>query len=176
MGEVLKMILSRKSVRKYTGQSVNREDLATLVRAGQAAPSARDKRPGYFIVVDKSEVIDLLAAKLPNAWMLLTARHAIVVAGDLTKAHLGTTTEYWAQDCCAATQNILLAAQELGLGTCWTAAHPVAERIAHVRQVLKLPDHIVPLCVIAVGYPVGEETPKDKYDLSRIFHNEWGNP
>ncbi|MFA5259989.1 MAG: nitroreductase family protein [Candidatus Omnitrophota bacterium] len=172
--DMLKIILERRSVRKYTGNPVSREQLLTLAQAGMAAPSSRDTRHFYFVIVNDEGTIDKLTSGLPYAKMLLTAKHAIVVVSDLSIAHGGAETDYWLQDCSAAAENILLAAQAMGLGACWTAAHPRADRVAHVRNVLGLPEHAAPLCVIAVGVPSGEEQPRDKFDPSHVFWNQWG--
>lgn len=170
---VLDVIQSRRSIRRYTGEAVTRADLEVLVRAGMAAPSSRDTRHWYFIVIDDQEVLGKLVEGLPYSKMVLTAKHAIIVASDMTQAHGGSITDYWVQDCSAAVQNILLAAQSLGLGSCWTAAHPRPERIAFVKQTLRLPDSVIPLAVIAVGWPTGEDKPRDKFDPARLFWNKW---
>ncbi|MDD3667568.1 MAG: nitroreductase family protein, partial [Bacteroidales bacterium] len=115
-------ILNRKSVRKYTKEEVKKEQLEMLVRAGMAAPSARNSQPWLFFVIDDRTILDNLAKQLPNAKMLLSAKAAIVVCGNLQKALEGDGREFWVQDCSAATQNILLAAESMGLGAVWTGA------------------------------------------------------
>jgi nitroreductase len=171
---VLKNILTRRSVRQYTGEPVSREDLLALVGAGFAAPSSRDTRHFCFVVVDDLKLVTKLAEGLPYAKMLLTAKHAIIVCSDMSLAHGGTSTDYWVQDCSAAVENILLAAHSLGLGSCWTAAHPRSERVVFVREAVGLPDNVMPLCVIAVGRPAGKVEPRDKFELSRVHWNAWG--
>jgi nitroreductase len=171
---MLQTIFERRSVRKYTGAPVSREKLLTLTRAGMAAPSSRDTRHFNFVIVDDGAVIDKMVEGLPYAKMLATARHAIVVISDLDVAHGGASTDYWVQDCAAAAENILLAARVMELGTCWTAVHPREERVAFVQEVLALPGHVRPLCVIAVGVPSGEEKPRDKFDTTHVFWNRWG--
>lgn len=172
---VLETIQQRRSVRRYSGKPVSRRSMEILVRAGMAAPSSRDTRHWYFIAVDDQGTIDKLAEGLPYAKMLLTARHAIVVASDLTQAHGGAETDYWIQDCSAAVQNILLAAQSIGLGACWTAAHPRPERMLYVKETLGIPQNVEPLCVIAVGYPSVNEKPRDKFDPARLLWNKWSS-
>ena len=172
--EVICSILSRRSIRKYTGAPVRREDLTTIVKAGMSAPSSRDTRHFCFIVVDDESVVKKLAEGLPYAKMLLSSKHAIIVASDLSLAHGGSSTDYWAQDCSAATENVLLAAHALGLGACWTAAHPRPERVAFVKQLLGLPEAIMPLCVVAIGQHTGEDKPRDKFDAAKVHWNSWG--
>lgn len=175
MNPVIQTILSRKSVRKYTGNTVSPEDLTTLIRSGMAAPCSYDKRCWFFVTVTDEKLLAKLAEGLPHARMILSSKHAIVVCADLNLSHGGTDVPYWIQDCSATVENILIAAESLGLGACWTGVHPRAERVTFVREVLRAPEQVVPLCVIAVGHPVGEEKPKDKFDPARIFWNGWGN-
>jgi nitroreductase len=173
--DMLKAIFERRSIRKYTGDPVSREQLLTLVKAGMAAPSSRDTRHFNFVIVDDNKMIDKLAEGLPYAKMLETARHAIIVASDLSVAYGGFEIDYWLQDCSAAAENVLLAAQALGLGACWTGVHPREERVFFIKNMLGLPENVRPLCVIAVGIPVGKEKIRDKFDPSHVFWNKWGS-
>lgn len=165
---VLENILARKSVRQYTNRPVDPEKIDLLLRAGMAAPSGSDKRPWSFVVVQDRDRLDSMAAQLPYAKMLTKAPMAIVICGDTLRSAL------WEQDCCAVTENILLAAESMGLGAVWTAAYPYPERVAAVRKYIGLPENIVPLCVVPVGYPEGKQSPKDKYDASKIYYEQWG--
>ena len=171
---VLQNIHSRKSVRNFTEQAVSREQLDTLVRAAMAAPSGRDMRPWKFIVVDDRKVMDRLAEELPYAKMLKTAQAAVVVCGDMSVVDKkGNPSGNWTFDCSAATENLLLAAEAMGLGAVWTGVHPYEERLAAVTKAFNLPENIIPLNVIPIGYPKGEPTPKDKYDERNIHYNAW---
>ena len=159
---VLENIFARKSVRSYTDQPVSREQLDTLVRAAMAAPSGRDMRPWKFVVVDDAAVMDSLSRQLPYAKMLQEAAAAIVVCGDMSIVDKsGNPSVNWQFDCSAATQNLLLAAEAMGLGAVWTGVHPYEDRLAAVKRALILPEHIIPLNVIPIGYPKGEALPKD---------------
>ena len=172
--EMLEVIFDRRSIRKYTGKKVSREDLTTLAKAGMAAPSSRDTRHFRLIIIDDEKVIDKLLEGLPYAKMLETAKHAIIVASDLDVAYGGIDIDYWLQDCSAAAENILLAAQSLGLGACWTGVHPREERVEFIKKELGLPDNVRPMCAIAVGVSAGEEKPRDKFDPAFVSYNSWG--
>jgi nitroreductase len=169
----LEIIHERKSVRNYTDQKVDREQLETLVRAGMAAPTAVNKQPWAFVTVDDRATLDSLGAHLPYAKMLKKASAAIIVCGDMTKALEGWEQEFWIQDCSAATQNILLAAEASGLSAVWTAAYPAEDRMQTVTSILGLPEHIIPLNVIPIGYPTGNEAPKDKWKPENLHWNKW---
>lgn len=166
--QTLETMFNRKSVRKYTAQPVEKEKLDLLVRAGMAAPSARDRRPWEFIVVTDRGLLDTMGDGLPLARMLKETGQAIVVCGDTVKS-----SNAWYLDCSAAAQNVLLAAESMGLGAVWTAAFPYPDRMKVVREALNLPDNILPLTVIPIGYPQGVEKPKDKYDEKQIHYNGW---
>ncbi len=105
--------------------------------------------------------------------MLLNAKAAIVVCGNLQKALEGDGREFWVQDCSAATQNILLAAESMGLGAVWTGAYPRKETVNIIKVELGLPEHIVPLNVIPIGWQTGEEQPKQKYTEENVRWNKW---
>ena len=167
--ELLEVIHNRKSVRHFTGEAVSKKDIETLLKAGMAAPTAANRQPWKFYVVTAREKLDLLAEALPYAKMLSQVQTAIVVCGDME--HAGNLKElgYWVQDCSAASQNILLAAESLGLGAVWTAAYPYEDRVEVVTKVLEMPEHHVPLNVIPVGYPTGEDLPKDKWKAENVL-------
>ncbi len=173
--ETTKTIFSRASVRGYSETKLPAETLEFLVRAGMAAPSAVDKRPWEFIIVQDPAVLKELAEKNPGngGKMALQAGQAIVVAGDLSKQHGGKDSTFWIMDCSAAVENILLAAQSLGLGAVWTAVYPGQDRIDPVVKALKLPENIVPLAIIPVGKPAGKAQPKDKFDKKKIHWNKF---
>ena len=173
MNDTLKTIFARKSVRAYRSEAVSDEKLQVLVRAGMAAPTAVDKRPWEFVVVTDRAVLKQLADALPYAKMADRAAAAIVVGGDVRKQWGGMESDYWIMDCSAATQNILLAAESMGLGAVWTAVYPEDSRVRAVRQILGIPHYVVPLNIIPVGVPADREKAKDKYDPKQVHWNKW---
>jgi nitroreductase len=164
----LRTILNRRSVRKYNDKPVSRKQLETILRAGMAAPSAGDQRPFSFVAVAEHETLVKLAAALPYARMLNQAAAAIVVCGQPAKAISQTENTFWVQDCSVASGNILLAAESMGIGAVWVGVHPNAEREAAVRKILSVPDTLVPLNVVSLGYPKEKQKPGDKFDPKSI--------
>ena len=162
---VLDNIFARKSVRTYLDKGVEKEKIDLMLRAGMSGPSGKDTRPWEFIVVSDRAILDSMAVALPYAKMLTQARNAIIVCGDSTRSF------YWYLDCSAAAQNILLAAESMGLGAVWTAAYPYEDRMQVVRKYTTLPENILPLCVIPFGYPATKEQPKQKYNEKKIHYN-----
>lgn len=171
---VMQNIMQRKSVRSYTSQPVDRSKLDTLVRVAMAAPTGKDMRPWKFIIIDDKAVMQQLAQQLPRAKMLAEAQAAIVVCGDLSVIDDdGKPSTNWAFDCSAATENLLLQAEAMGLGAVWTGVYPYDERMQAISTAFKLPTHIVPFSLIPIGYPKGNPQPKDKYNKENIHYNGW---
>ncbi len=170
--KALELIYSRKSVRNYTGANVSQELLDEIMRAAMAAPSAVNMQPWEFVLIRDREVINRLGDGLPHAKMLYKAGAAIVVCAVPEKAH-DKMTEYAIIDASLAGQNILLAVEALGLGAVWTAAYPRQDRMVYVRHCLDIPENIIPLCVIPVGVPSGEDKPKEKYKPENIHREKW---
>lgn len=174
MNDTLKTIFNRKSVRTYTDAPVSQEQLMTLVKAGMAAPTAVDMRPWDFIVITDKTILKKLADALPQqAKMVEHAAAAIVVTGDLNRQYGGKEAVFWTLDCSAATENILLAAESMGLGAVWTAAYPDPARITAIKTVLNIPQDVVPLNMIPIGVPTGIDKPKDKFNAKQIHMNGW---
>jgi len=173
MNETLNTIFSRKSVRSFTGASIPKDTLDLIIKAGMAAPTARDTRPWQFVVVTDKETLARLAQDLPYCKMAKDAGAAVIVVGDLNKQHAGADSDYWIMDCSAASLNILLAVESLGLGATWTAVYPNEDRIKPVRKILGLPEGMMPLNVIPIGVPTAPQKAKDKYQPERIHWEKW---
>lgn len=170
--DTLTVIHSRKSVRNFTGQAVGREDLDKILRAGMAAPTAVGKQPWAFVVVTDRKTLDALKDGLPYAKMLSKAGAAIIVCAIPEKAH-DKKIEFAIIDSACAGENILLAAEAIGLGAVWTAAYPYKERMEVVRKTLLIPDDVIPLNVIPIGHPTGTDKPKNKYNPENIHREKW---
>lgn len=170
---VIDAIMTRTSVRNFTDTPVEPEKLEQLVKAGMAAPTAVNRQPWAFIVVTEREQLDNLKAVHPYAQMLGTAQAAIIVCGDMTKALDEPVKSYWIQDVSAATENILIAAHALGLGAVWTGVYPNPMVLPEVSRVLEVPDYIVPLNIIPIGYPAGAQSPKDKWKPENVHYQRW---
>jgi nitroreductase len=170
---ILENILSRKSVRHFIDRPVSKDQLETLMKAGMAAPTANNRQPWAFAVITDRQNLSFLAMHLPYARMLAHAGGAIVVCGDMSRVSVASKPELWVQDCSAATENILLAAEGMGLGAVWTALYPYEERYSVVQKTLACPEHIIPLCILPVGYPEGSDKPKEKFRPENIHWEKW---
>ncbi len=166
--ELIEAIFARRSIRKYTSEPVDEKDCRTLLEAAMAAPSSSNRKPWHFIVVTNRETLDELGQAHPYGKMLLETPLAIAVCGD-TKI----SPRSWVQDCSAATENLLIAATALNLGAVWLGVYPREERVSAVRQVLKIPNDVVPLNIVSIGHPAEVKAPRTQYDKERIHQNTW---
>ena len=135
MNSKLHFIFSRRSIRKYEEREIPADMLNDLLEAAMAAPSAVAKDPWHFLVIQDRTTLDNIVKILPNAQMLSQAPAALIVCGDISKAHLNELS-YLFQDLSAAVENILLAATILGLGSCWLGVHPRPDRITGISNLL----------------------------------------
>jgi nitroreductase len=169
--ELLEGLLTRRSIRKYTGDKINDDIIIEIIRAGMYAPSANNRRPWHFIIVDDRNVINKIIKVHPYSAMLAHASHAVVICGDdsLQSSHL-----YYPYDCSAATQNILLAAHGLGFGAVWLGVEPRMERIKAISEIFGLPGHIHPVSIVSIGIPLrGQEKDPVRFEPEKIRRNHW---
>ena len=168
------IIFQRTSIRKYTGENVSPEQIETLLKAGMAAPSARNIQPWEFVVVQDRETLDTISEFGSFAHMLKEAPLAIVVCADTDKEMpVQAGKHYWIQDCSAATQNIMLQATELELGSVWIGTFPKEEMYKPLAELLGLPKNIIPVTTISIGHPSEEVTPKNKFDKGKLHFDKW---
>ncbi len=169
--DALEAIRTRRSIRKYTGQPVAEPDIQAMLTAAMMAPTALDQRPWHFVVIRQATALRLLAARMPKCDMLRTASLGIVVCGD---TRLEKIPGYWIQDCCACTQNLLLAAHARGLGAVWIALHPgIPDRELVVRDACRLPAPVIPLALVAIGHPDEAVPSPDRFDVARVHSEQW---
>ena len=169
--DALESILTRRSVREYTGQPVPEALLHELLAAAMQAPSAGNQQPWHFVILTSHSQMEALADVLPYGQMLRTAPAAIAICANPEGIR---HPAFWVQDCSAATQNLLLAAHARGLGAVWLGVYPLEVRVADLKRILELPGQAVPLCVVAIGYPlVSPGPPASRYDESRLHRDRW---
>jgi nitroreductase len=144
--------------------------LRLLVRAGMSAPSADDERPWHFILVTDREMKTKIPDIHPFGNPVMTAQAAIIVCGDET---LQKVQGFWVQDCAAATQNILIEAQQLGLGAVWLGIYPIEGRVEGFRRLLKAPGTVIPFSLVALGYPGEHKEPLERFDAARLHYETW---
>jgi nitroreductase len=172
MNPMLHSIFARRSIREYEPKPVDEALVRDLLEAAMAAPSAVAKDPWEFIIVRDREMLRRIAQGLPNGKMLVEAGVGIVVCGDLERAH-DRQLSYMLQDCSAAIENMLLAASILGLGACWLGVHPREERVAHIRSLLHVPENVIPVSVVSVGWPAESPLARTRYHDDVVHYESW---
>lgn len=167
---VLEAIDSRRSIRKFTEEPINEQNLKTILKAGFQAPSAHNLEPREFVVVRDAKTINEIVRFHNHAKMLPQASCGIIVCGDKTKQDV---FGFLISDCSASIQNILLAAHGLGLGAVWCGVYPREHLMKGMTEVLNLPEHIVPVGMVVVGVKDEEKSVIDRYDEDKIHYNRW---
>ena len=176
-------ILNRKSVRSYTGDTIPAKVMENLLRAAMAAPSGRNIQPWSFVVLNDTSRYDEIFGENFNMGMYKQSAAVVVVCADTPVVRpprdnpdapaVQQPNGIWRDDMGAVTENLLLAVEAHGLGACWTACYPYADRMEPVKKALGLPATVVPYSVVPIGYHAGDEHPKDTWEASRIHYNNW---
>lgn len=168
--DTFETILTRRSIRQFTSKTIDEELQKKLLQSAMQAPSARNTQAWQFVVIDDRQILREISNFHPYADMLKQAPLAIAVCGDF---QLEESVDYLALNCATATQNILLAAHSFGLGAVWLAIYPRKQRIKDLRNLLDLPDDIIPISLVAMGYPLETKGAVDRFNPERIHHNNW---
>jgi len=170
--EVLEAIRKRRSIRSFKSVDVPEDVVEKLIDAARWAPSAGNIQPWEFVIVRGSETKRKLATAALNQTFISEASVVIVVCANRDRSSRGYgsrgETLYCIQDTAAATQNILLTATALGLGSCWVGAFNEEE----VRKVIKAPREIRPVAIIPIGYPAESPAPRPRRPLNEVIHRE----
>jgi len=167
--DAMEAILTRRSIRKYTKQPVSDEVLKELLEAAMYAPSASNRQPWCFVVINDRKILNEIPEYHPYAQMLKGAPVAILVCCDINLENKG----FGVEDCSAATQNILLAAHAKGLGAVWLGVYPAEPTVTATKKLLNLPEHITPISLISIGYPAEQKPQPNRYRADRVHYNQW---
>ncbi len=168
--DIFEAILTRRSIRKFTGKVISEKDLETLLRAASQAPSAHNRQPWHFVVVRDGEKLESIADFHPYGKMLPQARCGIVVCGDNDKQK---NTGFLIADCAAAIQNILLAAHGIGLGAVWCGLYPKQKLMEPMAKLFGIPSTVIPVGIVAVGHGAEQKEPVDRYDGAKVHLERW---
>lgn len=166
----MEALLKRRSVRKYLDKKVPDELIKQILNAAWASPSAGNQQPWHFIVINKREILDQIPDVHPHSKMITGAPVAILVCADPTREK---HKDFWVQDCSAASENILIAVESLGLGSVWLGVYPREGRVIGLRILLNIPEHIIPFSIMPIGYPDQKLPPAERYDETRVKYNSW---
>jgi nitroreductase len=170
--DTLNAIRTRRSIRRYLDQAVNKDLIQEMLSAAMQAPSARNQQPWHFVVIDDRTILGKIPEFMPNASMAAGAPLGILVCGDLD---LEKSAGYWVVDCSAATENLLLAAHALGLGACWCGVFPREKRMEGLQKLLGLPKNVIAHSLVVVGHPAEQVHAENRYKADRVHHNRWAS-
>ena len=171
--DTLQAILTRRSIRNYTDEPISDEHLHNIIEAAMYAPSANNRQPWHFVVIDDREQLDKIPAFHPYAGMVKKAPLAVAICGD---TRLEPAQGYLALDCGAAAQNMMLAAHSLGIGSCWLGIYPREQRMEAVTELMELPRHILPIALIVLGIPNEIKSTPNRFRPDRVYPNRWPYP
>jgi len=167
----MQAIWKRISVRNFLERAVPSEKIDILLDAGMQAPSAGNARPWHFVVEDRREKIKKITLFHPYSKMLNQAPVIIVVCSEPEKEKF---EGFWPQDCAACTENILLEATHIGLGSVWLGIYPYKERMEGIKELFSIPENIIPFAIVALGYPANIGQENLRYDAEKSHYGEWG--
>lgn len=175
MDNFLKLVEGRRSIRRYKPEEISADSVKSILEAALMAPTSKNSRPWHFVIVEDSDKLNALAKCKPTgALPVANCALAIVVAADVEKS------EAWIEDCAIAATYIQLEAQDQGLGTCWIQVrgryyNDEMESETYVQNLLEMPDNIMPVCIITIGY--ADETRSsqnlEKLQWEKVHIGEW---
>lgn len=171
--DAIDAIFKRRSVRKYVSKKIEDSKIDTILKSAMYAPSANNERPWHLITVKDRKKLNELSESLKYGKMLSEAELGIVVCADPSLSR--SDAEFWAQDCSAATQNILISATAFEIGSVWIGIYPHEERMTTLRRLLDIPNRIIPFNVISLGYPDGDPFVEktERYLPERVHSEKW---
>lgn len=165
-------IFRRRSIRSFLPRSVDQHDVGLLLEAAMAAPSARATYPAEFLVLQDAGLREKVSECLPNGKFLAQAPLGMILCGDQERC-CHREVSYLLQDCSACMENLLLAASIMGLGACWLGVHPNQDRVNAIRKLFDLPERILPVAAVALGWPSETKPPRTRYNPEQVHLNRW---
>lgn len=165
-------LLTRRSVRQFEkGRKIAKEDMNDVLKIAMYAPSACNKQPWEFVVIENEAMKTKIAELHPYAKFLSDASAAIVVCGNEREE---CAPGHWITDTSAAIENLLLALHGKGMGGCWCGIFPDAKRMKDFQELLNLPEYVKPNALVVAGYPLTQSTqPKDRFNSDKVHYENW---
>lgn len=167
--ETIKNIQTRRSIRQYRAFTMPKQDLQTILTAAMYAPSAMNKQPWEFFVIQESDLLQKITQVHPYADFATEAGTALLICQDKNTAF----GEYGPIDVALAAQNIMLTAHDLGYGTCFCGVWPDTERMQAFAEAFDLPEQVEVIGLIVMGVPAVNPNMPDRFNPSKIHINKW---
>lgn len=168
--DIFEAIFTRRSIRKFMELPVSKDDENLILKAAMLAPSACNEQPWHFVCIRDQSTREQLSHVSPYTHMAADAPLVIIVCGDLS---LEKAAGMWVQDCSAAIENLLLAARGKNLGSVWCGIHPEKDRETKTREILGIPENVIPLGMISIGHPAQHFSEAARFNEDRIHREKW---
>ncbi len=165
-------IFKRKSIRSYKSKKVPDKLIKKILMAGMAAPSSWNSKPWFFIVIKERKTMDEIAERHGYANMCHEAYCAILVCANTENMK---EKEFFPQDCAAATENMLIEATHLGLGSVWIGIYPNEDKMKLLRELTALPEKLIPFSLVVIGYPKEKKKSKKIYYSEKVYFERYKN-
>lgn len=159
-------IYVRRSIRKYLDKEISDEDIKKILKAGMNAPTARNLKPYEFVVVRNKETLSKLSEMKKNAYFAKDSNVTIVLLAK-------ELSDYWQQDLGAVSENMLLEATRLGIGSCWVGITPNQDYENYARGVLGIPQEVRVFSLMTLGYPGEVKQPNDNYYEEKVHYEKY---
>ena len=172
MSETTNIFRNRRSIRKYTAEKIPTETIMEIMHDAMSGPSAMRLDPWEFIIVNDASILADIAQFLPNGAFLKDAPCGIIVCGDISRAHINSIS-YLLQDVSSAIENLLLSAEAHNIGSCWLGIHPREERIEAVSKYFNLPENIIPVAAVSMGFKAETKEPQSRFDINKLHFNKF---
>jgi len=169
---IIDNIMHRRSIRQFSADTISSANIEKILKAGFAAPTAMNSQPWAVVVVNDKLLLTKMALQLPHA-RLETAAVAFVILGDMERSLDGDGRNFWVVDCSLMAENMMLAANAMGIGSCFTGGWPSKERPSVIRELLSIPSRYEILGMIPMGYPAENPEVKDKWRAEAVHFNAW---
>lgn len=163
-------VLSRRSIRNFQDRAIPESEIQKILEGAMSAPSAHNQQPWELVVITERQLLNSIPEFHPYSRMLAMAPMAILVCAKTKDLK---SPDFWPQDCSAATENILVEANELGIGSVWLGVYPKEPIMKGFRQLFSLPDDVLPFSLVALGYPAEKKEPSQRFDPKRVHRNGW---
>lgn len=165
-------IFKRYSLRSYLDKPVEREKIDRLIKAGFQAPTAHNQQAWEVLVVEDRDQLIRLAGVVK--WFVCLEKSPLAIVTLVNKNDLAAP-EFWQQDMAALSQNVLLEAVSLELGGVWLGVAPQRWRMDKVKDILGLPENIMPFSILSLGYPAKQRTARPRKHENKVFFGQYGN-
>ena len=165
MDDRLAILYARRSIRKYNPGNLPKDTITELCQAAMAAPSAHNRQPWQLLVITDQAARERLSRAHPHAKFAADAGAVFIVFGE----PVGELIDH---DLAAVTENLLIAAAGLGLGSCWCGV--TDERRPPIHEATNIPAHLRIVSMVTVGYPAEEKTPRTQYNPDKVYWEKYG--